>query len=86
MSNSKMDEAKALKKRNFEIKRRLNREELPTNVRDELLNELEENTFLINEILTELKDPKIVPVTGTHTVSEHVYSKRHAFSESSYKF
>lgn len=82
----KKEEIKSLKKRNMEIKHKLNHEEVPTNIRDELLNELEENEFMINELMTELKDPKIVPVTGTRPVSDHVYSKKHSsFNSNSFR-
>ena len=74
-----------LRKQNTEYKKIINNTERRTNVRDDYIAKIEENEFQINELLTEMKQPTIVPATGTDIVAHHKNTKkRSSFGSSSF--
>lgn len=84
MSKASREEINRLHNENIELRKILNSGiEMTVNKRDEMINKVEENEFLINELESELSNPVIVPVTGTKPISEHKYNVRSTFSKNS---
>jgi hypothetical protein len=65
-----------LRKQNTEYKKIINNTELRANVRDDYIMKIEDDEFQINELLSEMKQPTIVPATGTDIVAHHKNTKR----------
>lgn len=75
-----------LRSANTELRKQANNRGLPTNVRDDLFARIDENQELIDELLKEMKQPTIVPVTGTSIVADHVYEQPSNFGRTSVRF
>lgn len=75
-----------LRAANTELRRQTNNRGIPTNVRDELFATIDENTELIEELIKEMKQPSIVPISEVPIVADHKFEGSNTFTNSMFRF